>query len=198
MFILYALVIGLVIGFIAGGRPAGLSQLQFRWPWVMLGGLLVQVVLFSEFVTSRIGDAGPPIYAASTAAVVLAVIANRRITGMPVVALGAACNFAAIVANGGYMPASLAALQAHGKGPSTVYSNSVVTPDPALAPLTDIFALPNWLPFANVFSVGDVLIGLGVAIVIVAAMRRLPPEPGNGPVMTQQGGISGVGGPAGG
>jgi hypothetical protein len=164
----------------------------------MLGGLLVQVVLFSEFVTSRIGDAGPPIYAASTAAVVLAVIANRRITGMPVVALGAACNFAAIVANGGFMPASLAALQAHGKGPSTVYSNSVVTPDPALAPLTDIFALPNWLPFANVFSVGDVLIGLGVAIVIVAAMRRLPPEPGNEPVMNQQGGISGVGGPAGG
>ena len=27
------------------------------------------------------------------------------------------------------------------------------------APLTDIFALPAWLPFANVFSIGDVLIG---------------------------------------
>ncbi|MDT4947125.1 MAG: diguanylate cyclase [Pseudonocardiales bacterium] len=196
MFILYALVIGLIIGFVAGGRPVGLSQLQFRWTWVMLGGLLVQVVLFSEFLAPRIGDAGPPIYAASTAAVVLAVIANRRITGMPVVALGAACNFAAIVANGGYMPAALGALQDHAKVTSTVYSNSVVSPDPALAPLTDIFALPAWLPFANVFSVGDVLIGVGVAIVIVAAMRRLPPEPGTGPAMSQHGGTSGVGGPA--
>jgi hypothetical protein len=190
MFILYALVIGLVIGLVVGGRPAGLAQLQFRWPWVMLGGLFVQIALFSEFVTARIGDAGPPIYVAS---VLLAVVANRRITGMPVVALGAACNFAAIVANGGFMPASLAALQAHGKGASTVYSNSVVSPDPALAPLTDIFALPNWLPFANVFSVGDVLIGVGVAIVIAAAMRRLPPQPGTGPATRQRGGVSGIG-----
>jgi hypothetical protein len=112
---------------------------------------------------------------------VLAVLANRRITGMPVVALGAASNFAAIVANGGYMPAARSALQGVGKGDSTIYSNSVVTPDPALAPLTDIFSLPTWLPFANVFSIGDVLIGAGVAIVIVAAMRRVPPEPRNAP-----------------
>lgn len=190
MFILYALLIGLAVGFLAGGRPAGLSQLQFRWPWVMLGGLLVQVVLFSDLVSSRIGAAGPPIYAVSTAAVVLAVVANRGITGMPVVAMGAASNFAAIIANGGFMPAARGALQALGKVEATGYSNSVVAPDPALWPLTDIFALPTWLPFANVFSVGDVLIGIGVAIVIVAAMRRVPPEP----VIGHRGGVSGVGG----
>lgn len=190
MFILYALVIGLTAGFLVGGRPAGLSQLQFRWPWVMLGGLFVQVILFSDVISSRIGAAGPPIYAASTAAVVLAVLANHRITGMPIVALGAASNFAAIMANGGFMPAALGALQAHGNATSTVYSNSVVVRDPALAPLTDIFALPAWLPFANVFSVGDVLIGLGVIIVIVAAMRQVPP----GPVMGHGGDVPGVGG----
>lgn len=190
MFILYALVIGLAVGFLAHGRPAGLAQLHFQWPWVMLGGLLVQVLLFSDVISSRIGAAGPPIYAASTAAVVLAVLANRRITGMPIVALGAACNFAAIMANGGFMPAALGALQARGQVTSTVYSNSVVLPDPALAPLTDIFALPAWLPFANVFSVGDVLIGVGVIIVIVAAMRQLPPRP----VLGHGGDISGVGG----
>lgn len=180
MFILYALVIGLAVGLLVGGRPAGLSQLQFRWPWVMLGGLFVQVVLFSDLVSSRIGAAGPPIYAISTAAVVLAVVANRKITGMPVVALGAASNFVAITANGGFMPAARGALQALGKVESAGYSNSVVAPDPALWPLTDIFALPTWLPFANVFSVGDVLIGIGVAIVIAAAMRRQPPEPALG------------------
>jgi hypothetical protein len=118
------------------------------------------------------------------------VLANRRITGMPIVALGAACNFAAIMANGGFMPAALGALQARGQVTPTVYSNSVVLPDPALAPLTDIFALPAWLPFANVFSVGDVLIGVGVIIVIVAAMRQVPPRPVLGP----GGDVSGVGG----
>jgi len=52
-----------------------------------------------------------------------------------------------------------------------------VLADPAFAPLTDIFALPDWLPFANVFSIGDVLIAIGVAIVVAWGMgRRTAPE----------------------
>jgi hypothetical protein len=172
MFILYALVLGLVTGTLAGGRLTGLGELQFRWPWVMVGGLFVQVVLFSDAVTSWIGQAGPPIYVVSTAAVIAAVLANHAITGIPVVAVGAVSNFLAIVANGGYMPASPAAVQAQGRVESTAYSNSAVVPDPILRPLTDVFAMPTWLPFANVFSIGDVLIGIGVAIVVVTAMRR--------------------------
>jgi hypothetical protein len=31
--------------------------------------------------------------------------------------------------------------------------------------------MPTWLPFANVFSVGDILITAGVAATIVLAMR---------------------------
>ena len=79
-------------------------------------------------------------------------------------------NLAAIVANGGYMPASAGRAAALGGSPdSSTYSNSIFVPDPALAPLTDIFALPAWVPFANVFSIGDVLIGIGIAIVIVVS-----------------------------
>jgi hypothetical protein len=37
--------------------------------------------------------------------------------------------------------------------------------------LTDIFALPPGLPLANVFSIGDVLIGLGIVLVIALGMR---------------------------
>jgi Family of unknown function (DUF5317) len=46
-----------------------------------------------------------------------------------------------------------------------------------LRPLTDVFAIPAWLPMANVFSVGDVLIAIGIAWTIVATMRR-PVAPG--------------------
>jgi hypothetical protein len=53
--------------------------------------------------------------------------------------------------------------------------------DPRLAFLTDQYALPTWLPFANVYSIGDVLIGLGIVVAIAAAMRRRPPvETGEG------------------
>ncbi len=172
MFILYAVVIGLAIGLLAGGRPAGLAALHFRFGWLAVVGFGIQVVLFSGPVSERIGALGAPIYVASTALVFVVLLLNARITGLPIVALGAACNFAAIVANGGYMPASAASLVAAGKVPPATYSNSAVVSAPLLAPLTDIFALPTWLPFSNVFSIGDLLIGLGIVVAIVAAMRR--------------------------
>ena len=174
MFILYAVVIGLLVGALLGGRTAGLSEIKLRWGWVFLAGLAIQLVLFSDAVTERIGELGVPIYVGSTLAVALVVAANYRITGMPIVALGAFSNLAAIVANGGYMPTTPEALAALGKTAKTVYSNSAVVPNPALPWLTDIFALPKWIPASNVFSVGDVLIGIGVVVVIVAAMRRSP------------------------
>jgi len=172
MFILYAVPIGLALGFLLGGRPAGLATLQFRFGWVMVAGLLVQVVLFSTAVSDMVGELGPPIYIVSTAVVIASVLANLRITGMALVALGAISNLVAIVLNGGYMPADAGAMAALGKTAPTTYSNSAIVADPVLKPLTDIFALPTWVPFSNVFSIGDVLITAGVVVVIVAAMRR--------------------------
>jgi Family of unknown function (DUF5317) len=171
VFILYAVLIGLVLGFVLGGRLSGLATVDFHWPWLAIGGFLVQLVLFAEPVSSIVGDLGPPLYVASTGAVLVAVIRNVRIPGMALVAMGAAANLAAIVANGGFMPASEAALAALGGGLNPGYTNSSIVANPALEPLTDAYSLPPWLPFANVFSVGDVLIAIGVAIVIVSAMR---------------------------
>lgn len=178
MFLLYAILAGLILGLILGGRLTGLTELRFRWSGVMLAGLLVQVVLFSDAVAERIGALGPPVYVGSTAAVLIAVARNLSITGLPIVVAGALSNLAAIVANGGFMPASPGALASLGITPGAIYSNSAVIPDPALWALTDIFALPGWVPFANVFSIGDVLIGVGVAVAIVMAMRNAGPRPG--------------------
>jgi hypothetical protein len=172
MFILYALVIGLALGLIAGGKVTAIGELRFRWGPLMVLGFLAQVVLFSDPVAARVGDLGPALYIGSTLVVVIAVVRNVAIPGLPLVAIGAASNLAAIVANGGFMPASAAAMAALGKDAPTIYSNSAVVAQPALAALTDIFALPAWLPFSNIFSIGDVVLGVGVATVIVVAMRR--------------------------
>jgi len=143
VFILYAVLIGLVLGFVLGGRLSGLAAVDFRWPWLAIGGFLVQVVLFSDAVRGGVGALGPPLYVASTVAVLIAVIRNIRIPGMALVAIGAGCNLAAIVANGGYMPASEGAFAALGRGLNPGYTNSAIVDDPALAPLTDVFALPT-------------------------------------------------------
>jgi hypothetical protein len=172
MFLLYAVAIGLVAGLLLGGRLAGLGTLQLRWSGLALAGLLFQVVLFADAVAARVGELGPVLYVGSTVAVLAAILRNARIPGMVLVAAGALCNLAAILANGGYMPAGEEALAALGKAEPTLYSNSAVVLDPALWFLTDIFALPRGLPGANVFSVGDVLIAAGIVAVTVLAMRR--------------------------
>jgi hypothetical protein len=176
----YAIPIGLLAGFLLGGRLLGLATLRFGWAPVAVIALLVQVLLFSTPFGDAAGAAGPAVYVASTAAVLAAVVRNIRLPGLAVVALGAISNLAAIVANGGYMPADPGAVALAGLDPSRGYSNSIVTNHPVLGPLTDLFALPAGVPMANVFSIGDVLIGVGVASTIALAMRRsgeAPPGP---------------------
>jgi hypothetical protein len=173
MFILYAIPIGLAAGILLGGRLEGLALVGFRWGGLAIAGLAVQLAIFGP-LADRVGDLGPPLYVASTLAVLGAVIRNIRITGMALVAVGAACNLVAILANGGRMPADPGALAAAGLARDGGFSNSVASADPALRPLTDVFALPAGVPLANVFSVGDVLIGLGIAVVIAILMRGQP------------------------
>lgn len=175
MFILYPLLVAVPLGYLLGGRLDRLGAIRIRWAWLAVAGLVVQVVLFSDAVATAVGAAGTPLYVGSTGAVFLVVLRNLRVAGFPLVTAGAALNLVAILANGGCMPADPRALSAVGEPivpDPTIYSNSCVPADPVLVPLTDIFATPAWLPLANVFSIGDVVIGVGVAVAIVVGMRR--------------------------
>ena len=177
MFILYAIPLGVVAGYLLGGRLDRLADLHFRWGWLAMAGLLIQVLLFSEAAAGIVGrDLGAVIYVASTGVVLVAVLRNLRLPGVVLVALGAAGNLAAILANGGVMPTTEAALASAGLEDRAGLSNSAIVADPALAPLTDVFALPAWVPLANVFSIGDVLIGLGVVVLLAAGMRGRPED----------------------
>lgn len=180
MFILYGVLAGVVVGFVTGGRLERLAAIRFRFSRVVVAALLFQLALFSPLGDRLDPTVARVAYVASTGVVGVVVLANLRLPGVVLVALGAALNLAAILANGGSMPASPAALATAGIaiGGNT---NSVVLEHPALEPLTDVFALPAWVPLANVFSVGDVLIGAGIAVVIATGMRRTPRAPRSSP-----------------
>ena len=92
---------------------------------------------------------------------------NRRIPGVGLVGVGGALNIIAIVSNGGTMPASASALAASGWRPQAGhFTNSAVVAHPKLAVLGDVFATPRWLPAHDVFSIGDMLIVLAVAVLV--------------------------------
>jgi hypothetical protein len=87
-----------------------------------------------------------------------------------VVALGLGLNTLVIVANGGYMPQSREAAAEVWGNPSaaTVDSARLENTRPMdqtsqLAWLGDTLPEPRWLPRANVLSIGDVMLALGMA-----------------------------------
>ena len=174
MFLLYGIAVGLAAGLASGGHLAGLAQARFHWAPLAVAGLGAQLVILNPVTAGHVGALGPFLYVGSSVLVLLVVIRNARLPGLRIVALGAALNLAAILANGGYMPTRAATLSAAGQSLPNAYTNSTVLDGAALALLTDIFAMPAWMPLASVFSIGDVLIGLGVIVAIVAAMRTRP------------------------
>jgi hypothetical protein len=179
VFILYAVLAGLVLGVLTRGSPMRLGELRLRWAPLIVLGMAVQLALFSSPIGNALGGAAPLVYVLSNVTVLIAVVANLAIPGLAIVLVGGASNLLAIAANGGYMPVSADALAAMGRTPKIDYSNSALREDVVLGPLTDIFTMPVWVPMSNVFSVGDVLIGVGIAIAVVAAMH------GRGPMVVR-------------
>lgn len=180
MLLLYSIAVGLILGRLAGGRLDGLVTVRFRLAPLALGGLLFQLVLFSPLAEERVGDAGPVLYVASTVAVLVSLLANLRLPGLWILAVGAALNLVAIVTNGGHMPSSpdaWMALTGLPEVPAGAYTNSaLMTEATAFPALGDIFVFPRPLPLANVFSIGDVLIAVGAIVFLVRQMRTAVPQ----------------------
>lgn len=175
MLLLYAVVLGLVAGLASRGKLAALGTASLRlWP-VALAGLVAQLLLFSSPLAGMVGPWGPSLYVGSTCLVLMALVSNVRQPGFWLIVIGALLNFTVIVANGGQMPAApdaFAALNGLAVVPTDVFSNSVIAgAQTQLAFLGDNLVLPRPLPLANVFSIGDVLIGAGGALFIVRTMH---------------------------
>jgi hypothetical protein len=148
---------------ILGGRLQALASARPRRVWVILAALAIQVIAISVVP-------GWPRLLLVTAHLLSYVMAgffvwdNRRIAGLPAIALGGALNAVTIAANAGTLPASRAALARAGIHPvAGDFTNSGVLAHPHLAWLGDVFAIPAGWPMANVFSVGDLLILVGLA-----------------------------------
>jgi hypothetical protein len=178
MFLLIAILLGLGTGLMVGGRPGHLARLHLRWPGLIFLALVMQVLIFTSWLPVP-RSLLPFLYVLSNVIALTWLGRNIRVAGVPCVAIGAASNLAAILANGGRMPVDgtllarargAAAEAAIASGQSA--SNSVLTTGQThLLGLTDRFLLPPPFPFPTVFSIGDLLIGLGVAWLIAAGMR---------------------------
>ncbi len=149
-------------------RPLG--KLPLHRPWLVwlsiLAQMLITLVSALPHMLSSLLHVGTFGFAAAF------MWSNRHICGSWLIAVGAAMNLAAIVANGGTMPASEWAWNTAGFAEMTGFENSNVTADATLWFFGDILAIPKTWPLSNVFSIGDIVIVIGVGYFAHVTCRR--------------------------
>ena len=176
MLILIVAAVALASVPLAGGRLSALADLKIRSL-----GLLVAALVLKFAVILVLPEEGWAFHGTvHVMAYVLGgffLLANRRLPGFWLIATGGLMNFAAIAANGGVMPSTHGAFGQAGLAVTVGrFSNSAPISDPNLGFLGDIFSTPSGWPFANVFSMGDICIVLGLAVALhrLCASRLIP------------------------
>jgi len=170
MLVLAACALAVLSPLLAGRWPAALLLHRWRWPLLIWATLAIQVVVVEVPLP---GGLAPVLHVVTYLVALGFVWANRHIPRILLVAAGAAANGITIALNNGVLPASAGAAAAAGIDPHTAFANSAVVDHPTLPWLGDVFAWPAPLPLANTFSVGDVLIVLGILLAAWTGARQL-------------------------
>ncbi len=177
-----AVLVGVILALLTGGRFSRLADLDLRWPWVFVAAFAVRLGISILGVMSWQPAlvAAPPLHLLSYAMLLAATVANRHLWPMWIAAGGVLANLAVIAANGGAMPAAenlvrasgqlrLLALVEAGRFPT----HTLIGAHTRLPFLADCLFLPPPYPRPCVFSPGDILITIGVVALILRGMGAL-------------------------
>jgi hypothetical protein len=165
--ILTGVVLSVVVALLRGGKldrlgDLGLKGLPLAW--------LALIMRYSVvYLAGRGFDYGPAVQVAAYLIFCVVLYLNISVPGMKLFAVGSLLNFLVIAANGGAMPVGEWALAITGIETMPVGTHSLLLPDTKLAFLADI--IPVWAPYAQIISVGDILIVVGIFLYIQRLMR---------------------------
>lgn len=148
---------------LTGGSLARLADIRLRGVWIPIIAVAVQVVI-TTLAPGGSTTLHRGLHIATYVMIGLFLWANRRLPGMWLLALGTTSNAAAIIVNGGVMPASRTAERISGLHLRAGFDNSAPVLHAHLAFLGDIIPWPGPLP--NVLSVGDLMIFAGTALLL--------------------------------
>ncbi len=175
--------LGLGLGLLAGGRLENLLDIRLRWLPALLAAAGARLALDALLAAGSVQD-GLRLWLVLVCYTLLAamLLSNRRLPGMTAAALGTIANGTAIVLNGGWMPVWQPSLSAAGLSP-TLHSNfHRLLSGPVDVgffahggPLVDIIPIPIAIPYVqSVTSIGDLLLGAGLAFFLFAGVVRAP------------------------
>lgn len=177
-----ALVAGVLFGWLRRGSLSQLGNLQVHG--LMLAAIafvlqyLLDLLARSHFYPAQIW--GGWVHIASYFFLFYWLYLNRHLLGVRILGLGLMLNFLVILLNGGYMPVSGRFLPNRVKERLALYEDGthrLLQVDDALPFLGDVFYIPG---FKEVFSIGDVLLAVGLFWIVAEGMMGNNGEKGPG------------------
>jgi hypothetical protein len=159
------------IAVVRGGSLQEVANTHFSWTWLLFLGLGLQLG-FEIWTPEWLTRTGALIVTLGSIAAVLAfLMLNRSLPGLFLAAVGLTLNVIVIAANGA-MPVSLDAVRISGIDVAELQDlgvkHEVLGPDTIAPWLADVLTIPKT---QQIFSLGDVVLGAGLAHLVYARAR---------------------------
>lgn len=173
-----AILLGLLAGWLRGGRSLNIGNLEFKG-WVLIViGFLIQMLPMLLGRMSWMAHNGPIVAFSTLVLVFFLVLLNWDKHGFWLVALGAVLNILTMAFHGLKMPVLLPELRnaGHLELLESVTNNAVLnyTGLEQLSHWSDylgkVIILPNFYPLAQMLTLGDVLISMGLFLFVMGQM----------------------------
>ncbi len=195
----FGIVFGIIVGFVLKGKIVNLADLKLQGFSLVLISLAVQLAILATPLASLpwLIQNGNLIYVLSMDVLIVGLLYNRHFGwSFWLIIIGTACNIIVIAQNQGAIPVdlnklsialgeSVASLSEKFAAHTELSYRTPLTPHSELGWMGDVIHIP--LPFfnTNVYSIGDVIISIGLAAFVVKTMLgHFKPKEKIEPVLT--------------
>lgn len=174
------LLLAVIVGYMKGGKFIRLKNLEFKMLSPIIIALIFQYLLliFSDNDLKIVGNYVEEIYLGSFILLFIGILLNIKTPSLWLVLIGAISNFVVFFMNGMKIPVAADALNLAGmnstinlieNGQYKLYEIIASGTDYSL--LGKVIAIDQVLPISGVFSIGDVLMTLGLFVFIESHMN---------------------------
>lgn len=158
---IYFIFIGILISYILGHSPIrSFDHVRFRYPLLIIGALIIQIVLFVIFRLNPVHYAY--LLEITMLLLLIGLWLNRRLSGVKWIAIGTVLNLISLLIHKGRMPVMEKALQ---------IARITSIPDDARHQLLTeslFWWLGDWIPiYKGVLSIGDIFVGIGIILFLI-------------------------------
>jgi hypothetical protein len=174
-------VIAIILAIIINRGVRGIENKPFRGFSLIIVGFSLQLIIFNDkFANSSYSYLTPYIYVLSLFVLLAVVLLNLNYTGMRITLVAFLLNAIVIIANYGYMPQDIAKLELMGETEKVelltkfghYYNGTVMSTSTHLNFLGDIIAPTFLKPYAGVYSIGDIILIIGLCYFIFEFLKR--------------------------